>query len=111
MMTEDQSIRGAFRRAAGRRATVHFVGVSAGGYAAYSVGSSRDVDTAYTVTVGPDGRFRCTCPSETRPACWHRAAVFNARASRAAFGLPAVDEPTRPPAPRRLPPREIDEEF
>ena len=80
--------RGAFRRAIGRTSAVHFLGTTTGGFAVYSVDSSRDVDSAYTVTVRGD-HYRCTCPSEHRPACWHRAAVAAVRASRSGFGLPA----------------------
>jgi uncharacterized Zn finger protein len=92
-MTEQQAILGAFKRAAGRRAAVRFVGTSNGGYAVYAVGSSEDVDRSYRVTVDPDGVFRCTCPSELRPACWHRAAVHLTRIQRMAGGL-AADGPT-----------------
>jgi hypothetical protein len=88
-MTEQQLIHGAFRRAVGRTAAVHFVGTSAGGYATYVVGSSRDVEAGYRVTVDLAGVYRCTCPSELRPACWHRGAVAMVRASRQGFGLPA----------------------
>jgi hypothetical protein len=104
-MSEAQLIQGAFRRAAGRGAAVHFVATTSGGFDVYSVGSSKDVDTAYAVTVRGD-EYRCTCPSELRPACWHRAAVFNHRASRAAFGLPVTAARVTPAAPRRLPPTE-----
>ncbi|HEV8639417.1 MAG TPA: SWIM zinc finger family protein [Chloroflexota bacterium] len=87
--TEQQIITGAFARARGRLAAVRWLGRSAGGYATYAVGSSRDVETGYRVTVGPVGEVLCTCPSELRPACWHRAAVLSVRASRLLFGLSA----------------------
>jgi len=87
--TAADTIRGAFERARGRGALVHFLATSTGGYDAYSVGSTADLDTAYTVTV-LGATYRCTCPAEGNVACWHRAAVFNHRASREAFGLPAV---------------------
>lgn len=117
-MTPAASIKAAFDRARGRAALVHFLATSAGGYDAYAVGSTCSVDTAYTVTVlGAD--YRCTCQAEANVACWHRAAVFNHRASREAFGQPArptwgeaemaalMKPPTRV-APRRLPPTEED---
>lgn len=91
--TPAQTVRDAFRRAAHRTAAVHYLGTTSGGFATYSVGSSRDTETAYTVTVRGD-LYRCTCPSEFRPACWHRAAVATVRASRAGFGL----EPSGPSA-------------
>jgi SWIM zinc finger len=90
--TADEMIRAAFQRARERSSAVHFVGLSSGGFAVYAVGSSRDVDTAYAVTVKDDA-YRCTCPSEHRPACWHRAAVASLRASRRGFGL-EPDGPT-----------------
>ena len=89
--TADEMIRTAFDRARARTAAVHYAGTSAGGYATYAVGSSQTVELAYRVTVRGD-EFRCTCPSELRPACWHRAAVAIVRASRQGHGLP-VDGP------------------
>ena len=91
-MTANEAIRAAFERARGRTALVHYVTTSAGGFAVYSVGSTMDPDTAYTVTVRGD-EYRCTCAGAHRPACWHRAAVATERASRRGFGLPA-DGPT-----------------
>lgn len=82
-------ISGALARAQGRTAAVHYLSTSAGGYAIYSVDSSKSVENAYTVTVSPAGQYRCTCPSELRPACWHRAAVHQVRVTRQAWGLPA----------------------
>ena len=89
----DEMVRGAFARARGRSAAVHYIETSQAGYAVYSVDSSASTDTAYRVTVSPSGAYACTCPSETRPACWHRAAVAQVRANRMGFGLPA-DGPT-----------------
>jgi uncharacterized Zn finger protein len=86
--TAAEITKGAFQRALGRTAAVHYVGTTTGGFAVYSVDSSRDADSAYTVTVRGE-HYRCTCPSELRPACWHRAAVAMVRASRRGFGLPA----------------------
>jgi hypothetical protein len=83
-----EMVRGAFDRARGRRALVHFLATSAGGFAIYAVDSTADVDTAYRVTVR-GAEYRCTCAAEPRPACWHRAAVASVRASRQAFGMPA----------------------
>jgi len=85
-MTDTAMIQGAIERARGRTAAVHYLGTSSGGFATYSVGSSRDTDAAYNVTVR-DEQYRCTCPSELRPACWHRSAVAIIRASRLMFGL------------------------
>ena len=79
--TADEMIRGAFARARERTALAHFLTTNAGGYDVYAVGSSTDPDTAYTVTVDRAERYRCTCPSETRAACWHRAAVAVRRAN------------------------------
>jgi hypothetical protein len=88
-MTDDALMHAALRRAAGRLASVRFLAVSSGGYAVYSVGSSRDPENAYRVTVSPSGEYRCTCPSELRPACVHRAAVYLVRVQREAGGLEA----------------------
>ena len=79
--TAAEMVQAAIDRARGRTAAVHYVGTSAGGYDVYAVGSSTDPDTAYTVTVDRAERYRCTCPSETRAACWHRAAVAVRRAN------------------------------
>jgi hypothetical protein len=79
--TADEMIRGAFARARERVALAQFLRTNAGGYDVYSVGSSADPDSAYRVTVDRAERYRCTCPSETRPACWHRAAVYVRRAN------------------------------
>jgi hypothetical protein len=86
--TAAEVVKGAFGRARGRTAAVHYVATSAGGFAVYSVDSSQDTETAYRVTVRA-GQYRCTCPPEMRPACWHRAAVAIVRASRQGHGLPA----------------------
>jgi hypothetical protein len=93
--TAAEMVRGAFERARGRTAAVHYVGTSTGGFATYSVDSSACVENAYSVTVDVAGQFRCTCPASDsgKPACWHRAAVAIVRASRQGFGLPA-DGPT-----------------
>jgi hypothetical protein len=79
--TAAETVRGAFDRARGRRALVHFLTTSAGGFAVYAVGSTADVETAYHVTVDPAGGFRCTCApaDQGRPACWHRAAAAAGR--------------------------------
>ena len=78
--TAAEMIQGAIERSRRRQALVHFLTTNAGGYAVYSVGSTADPDAAYTVTVrGND--FLCTCPSEARIACWHRAAVYVRRAN------------------------------
>jgi hypothetical protein len=82
-------VRGAVDRARGRRALVHFLATSAGGFAVYAVGSTADVDTAYRMTVR-GAAYRCACAAELRPACWHRAAVAMVRANRVAWGLPAA---------------------
>jgi uncharacterized Zn finger protein len=87
--TASEMIQTAIARASGRTAAVHFITVTPAGYAVYSVGSSQDVETAYSVTVSPAGAYRCTCPSEMRAACWHRAGVAIVRASRQGHGLPA----------------------
>lgn len=87
--TTAEIISAAFARAQGRTAAVHYLHTSVGGYATYAVGSSASVETAYSVTVSPAGHYRCTCPSEMRPACWHRAAVYQVRATRQAWVLPA----------------------
>jgi len=79
--TVEDAVRGAFLRARERTALAHFLTTNAGGYDVYAVGSSADPDTAYTVTVDRAEHYRCTCPSETRPACWHRAAVYVRRAN------------------------------
>lgn len=111
-MTDVDQIRLALRRAAGRLGAVRFLAVSSGGYSVYCVGSSRDPENAYRVTVSPSGEYRCTCPSELRPACVHRAAVYLVRIQREAGGLPAdgrrIGEAAVAPAPRRLPPRDED---
>jgi hypothetical protein len=73
--TADEIIRVAFERARGRSALVHRTGGTPVGYAVYSVGSSTDPDSAYRVTVSPDEQYASVCPSEIRPACWHRCAV------------------------------------
>jgi hypothetical protein len=86
--TAAEMVRGAFDRARGRRALVHFLATSAGGFAVYAVGLTADVDTAYRVAVRGSA-YRCTCAAELRPACWHRAAVATVRANRHAWGLPA----------------------
>jgi hypothetical protein len=88
--TADEMVRGAFDRARERVALVHFLGKNAGGFEVYAVGSSTDPDTAYTVTVDGAGTFRCTCPSETRPACWHRAATHVRRMNDRARAEQAV---------------------
>src|SRR5262245_9998290 len=90
--TAVEMMAGANERARGRSAAVHFVGRTDGGYAVYSVDSSRCVDTAYSVTVRGHV-YRCTCPRAPRPACWHRAAVEQHRADRQALGL-AADGPS-----------------
>jgi activator of HSP90 ATPase len=78
--TEREMIGGAFERARGRQALVRFLTTSAGGFDVYAVGSTADVDQAYTVTV-KGSEFKCTCPAEQRVACWHRAAVYVRRAN------------------------------
>ena len=78
--TEREMIGGAFERARGRQALVHFIETTSGGFDVYAVGSTQDVDQAYTVTV-KGSEFKCTCPSEQRVACWHRAAVCVRRAN------------------------------
>jgi hypothetical protein len=87
-MTAAEMVRAAFERARGRSALVHWLDFDAEGAGTYAVGSSTDVEVAYTVRV-LDGAFFCDCPSAARPACWHRAAVAQLRASRAGFGLEA----------------------
>jgi hypothetical protein len=67
-MTTAESVRGAFDRARGRRALVHFLATSAGGFATYVVGSTADVDTAYRVTVrGSEFRYTCAAEAEAEP--------------------------------------------
>lgn len=78
--TEREMIGGAFERARGRQALVRFIETTAGGFDVYGVNSTADVDQAYTVTVRGN-EFKCTCPSEQRVACWHRAAVYVRRAN------------------------------
>lgn len=111
-MTEQQVVEAALRRARVRTGAVRFLALSSGGYAVYCVGSSRDPENAYRVTVAPDGTYRCTCPSELRPACVHRAAVYLVRIQREAGGLPAdgprIGEAVAVVAPPRLAPREGD---
>lgn len=117
-MTDQQVIATALRRARVRTGAVRFLAVSSGGYSVYCVGSSRDPENAYRVTVDRDGVFRCTCPSELRPACVHRAAVYLVRVQREAGGLPpdgprigetpAVVAPRRPTCPNC---RWIDDEL
>lgn len=88
-MADRDLMRAALKRAAPRTGAVRWLGVSPGGFATYAVGSSRGVEDGYRVTVDPDGVYRCTCPSELRPACWHRASVWLVRVQREAGGLPA----------------------
>src|SRR5262245_12608820 len=80
--------RRAFARARGRSALVHYLATSVGGFAVYAVGSTDDPDHGYRVTVR-DNSYVCTCPSEERVACWHRAIVASVRANRQGFGLEA----------------------
>jgi uncharacterized Zn finger protein len=91
-------IRGAFARARERVALAHYLTTNAGGYDVYAVGSSTDPDTAYTVTVDGAEQYRCTCPSETRPACWHRAAVYVRRANDRARAEALARAEARPAA-------------
>jgi uncharacterized Zn finger protein len=107
-MTDEGLMHAALARAASRLGSVRFLAVSSGGYAVYCVGSSRDPENAYRVTVAPDGTYRCTCPSELRPACVHRAAVYLVRIQREAGGL-AADGPRIGDAARRL--EEIAAQF
>src|SRR5262245_42489844 len=104
--------RGAFQRARGRSALVHYLATSAGGFAVYAVGSTADPDHGYRVTVR-GSEFRCTCPAADggQVACWHRAIVASVRANRQGFGLepdgpaPGQAAPLGRVAPRRLPPQ------
>lgn len=89
MLAERDLMRSALKRAAGRIGAVRWLGVSPGGFATYAVGSSRDEQAGYRVTVDGEGTYRCTCPSELRPACWHRAACHLVRAQRMAGGMAA----------------------
>jgi hypothetical protein len=87
---------GALERARGRSALVHWLGRSAGGFAAYVVCSAESVDSAYRVTYRL-GAYRCTCPAgDAGRRCWHQAAVYAVRATRHAWGL----EPDGPSAER-----------
>ena len=95
--TADEMIRGAFARARERVVLAHYLTTNAGGFDVYSVGSSADVDAAYTVTVR-GGEYRCTCPSETRVACWHRAAVYVRRANDRARAEALARAEARPAA-------------
>lgn len=112
-MTDQDSMRLALLRARSRLGAVRFAGTSTGGFDTYHVGSSQDVETAYRVTVDPDGVYRCTCPSELRPACVHRASVFLIRAQREAGGLaaagPTVAEMRKEASRKRL--EEIARQF
>src|SRR6266540_3802011 len=96
--TADEMIRGALERARERVALAHYLTTNAGGYDVYAVGSSTDPDTAYTVTVDRAEHYRCTCPSETRPACWHRAAVHVRRMNARARAEHLAREEARPAA-------------
>ena len=104
--------RGAFQRARGRSALVHYLATSVGGYAVYAVGSTADPDHGYRVTVRGDS-YACSCPAADggHPACWHRGAVHLVRATRRSWGLeadgPSAGQaaPLGRVAPRRLPPQ------
>lgn len=79
--TAADPVRDAFARAASRLALVHRIHKDAGGAELYAVGSSTNPDSGYVVAVIGGTIFACTCPSEIRPACWHRAAVAIRRAN------------------------------
>lgn len=45
----------------------------------YRVPSTSQAGVTYTVTVGADNVYRCTCKGAKHPACVHRAAVYLAK--------------------------------
>jgi hypothetical protein len=94
-MTEEAQIRGAFDRARSRLALVHFIQTTEAGYDLYAVGSSTDVDSGYVVCVR-ENVYTCTCQSELRPACWHRAAVAIRRANDRARAEHEARQQARP---------------
>jgi hypothetical protein len=57
-----------------------------------------DEDETYTVRVGPDGAYHCTCPlGRAGQPCWHAAAAWLRHSEEGEYTAPAA----RPPARRR----------
>jgi hypothetical protein len=85
--TAAEMVKSALERARGRSGLVHWIGRSAGGFAAYAVASAESVDVAYRVTLKA-GEYRCCCPAgDAGRRGWHAGAVYAVRANRHAWGL------------------------